>query len=142
MKRFHLALTVSDLERSTAFYTRLFGAEPVVREADYAKWIVEDPALNLSLSTHGSTHGVDHVGLEADSDEGLAELRDALVAAEGPLLDQPDVTCCYARSAKTWTHDPDGVAWETFRSYGRTAQYGDGSRDRARLAGASEQACC
>ncbi|MEO1039683.1 MAG: ArsI/CadI family heavy metal resistance metalloenzyme [Pseudomonadota bacterium] len=148
MKRFHLALTVSDLQRSVAFYSTLFGARPSVLEEDYAKWMLDDPRVNLSLSTHGGIKGVDHVGVEAETSEELADLRAALVAAGEPLLDQPEVQCCYAQSSKTWTRDPDGVAWETFQSFGRTAEYGDGERDRARIADettadtAAAESCC
>lgn len=143
MPRFHLALTVKDLGQSVDFYTRLFGAEPSVLKDDYAKWMLEDPRLNLSLSTHGDAGGVDHVGLQAETAEEFAALQAALVEAEGPLLDQPDTVCCYARSTKTWTHDPDGVAWETFLTHGQTVMYGDGGEERAaRQAGTSPSASC
>ena len=143
MARFHLALTVADLGRSVAFYSRLFGAEPTVLKKDYAKWMLEDPKINLSLSTHGEVKGVDHVGLQADTQDEFDAMKAALIKAEGPLLEQPDTTCCYARSTKTWTRDPDDVAWETFLTHGQTVVYGDGGEDRARREAQTDmEACC
>lgn len=43
MKRLHVHVSVSDLEASIRFYSTLFAAEPSVRKADYAKWMLEDP---------------------------------------------------------------------------------------------------
>ena len=143
MARFHLALTVADLAGSVAFYSRLFGAEPTVLKKDYAKWMLEDPKINLSLSTHGEVKGVDHVGLQADTQDEFDAMKAALIKAEGPLLEQPDTTCCYARSTKTWTRDPDDVAWETFLTHGQTVVYGDGGEDRARREAQTDmEACC
>jgi lactoylglutathione lyase len=32
------------------------------------------------------------------------------------LLDEGSVSCCYARSEKHWVTDPQGIAWEHFRT--------------------------
>lgn len=132
MTRLHINLSVSDLNRSVAFYRHLFDAEPTVLEPDYAKWMLDDPCVNFSLSTHGNVQGIDHLGLQADDEPALAALHDRLESTGGEIFEQPDVTCCYARSTKAWVRDPDGVAWETFLSRGRSAVYGDGSSERAR----------
>jgi catechol 2,3-dioxygenase-like lactoylglutathione lyase family enzyme len=39
MKRFHVHVSVNNLPASIRFYRALFGAEPVVTQPDYAKWI-------------------------------------------------------------------------------------------------------
>lgn len=143
MARFHLALTVLDLDQSVAFYTRLFGTKPNVKKDDYAKWMIDDPKINLSLSTHGDIKGVDHVGLQADTLDEFKSMQAALIEAEAPRLDQPDVTCCYARSTKTWTKDPDNLAWETFFTRGDSVIYGDGGEERARRDALEEiEPCC
>lgn len=142
MPRLHVSLTVENLERSIGFYSRLFKAEPSVLKPDYAKWSLTEPSVNFSISSRGATYGVDHVGLEAGSEEELAELRERLVEADAPIFDQECTTCCYAQSKKAWVRDPDGVAWETFFSHGQAAQYGDGTLDEARLAGETKDACC
>lgn len=145
MKRFHVNLNVRDLEKSIAFYNELFAAEPVVREEDYAKWMLDDPYVNFSISTRGETPGIDHVGLEAGDEDELGVIRQRLVRADSPILDEDNANCCYANSKKAWIMDPDGIAWETFFSRGRIADYGDGTGEvPARIAnqGTPAGACC
>ncbi len=143
MKRFHVNLTVSDLDKSVAFYSTLFGAEPAVQHDDYAKWMVEDPRLNFAISTKGARPGIDHIGIQAEDDAELAGIRANLEASEGQIYDQGQVTCCYADSTKAWIRDPDGVAWETFLTHGQATIYGDGVREEAaRLSQSDEAACC
>jgi catechol 2,3-dioxygenase-like lactoylglutathione lyase family enzyme len=118
MKRFHVHAHVEDLQASVAFYTKLFGAPPTRTEADYAKWMLEDPRVNFAISTRGSRPGVDHLGIQADSAEELAELKSRAEAADMTLLDEGATTCCYARSDKHWITDPQGIAWEHFHTLG------------------------
>ena len=42
MKRFHAHVRVDDLESSVRFYSTLFGTEPTLLKADYAKWMLDD----------------------------------------------------------------------------------------------------
>ena len=116
MKRFHVHVHVDDLSASIAFYSKLFAAEPARVESDYAKWMLDDPRINFAISHRGSKPGVDHLGLQADSEEELVELKDRAQAADMSLLDEGETTCCYARSDKYWLTDPDGVAWEQFHT--------------------------
>lgn len=116
MKRFHVHLHVQDLQASIVFYSRLFGAQPTRLESDYAKWMLEDPRVNFAISTRGSQLGLDHLGLQADSAEELAEMRSAAKEADMAMRDEGETTCCYARSDKHWITDPQGVAWEQFHT--------------------------
>ena len=116
MKRFHVHVHVHDLSSSIAFYTRMFAAEPARVEGDYAKWMLEDPRLNFAISTRGSKPGIDHLGIQTDSDAELAELKARAQAADMTLLDEGQTTCCYARSEKYWVTDPQGIAWEQFHT--------------------------
>ena len=116
MKRFHVHLHVSDLAASIGFYTRLFAAPPVKVEPDYAKWMLDDPRVNFAISTRGSAAGVDHLGIQADDEAELAELRARAERADQAMLDEGETTCCYARSEKHWVTDPQGVAWEHFHT--------------------------
>ena len=50
MKRFHVHVGVTDIDKSVAFYSSLFGAEPSVVKADYAKWMLDDPRINFAIS--------------------------------------------------------------------------------------------
>jgi catechol 2,3-dioxygenase-like lactoylglutathione lyase family enzyme len=118
MKRFHVHLHVSDLDTSIGFYSKLFAAEPVRVESDYAKWMLEDPRVNFAISTRASQPGIDHLGFQTDDPAELADLKARARAADMALLDEGETTCCYARSEKHWITDPQGIAWEHFHTLG------------------------
>jgi predicted enzyme related to lactoylglutathione lyase len=137
MRRFHVHLHVEDLGRSVGFYSKLFGAEPARVEADYAKWMLDDPAVNFAISTRGAQPGIDHLGIQVDEAGDLAELKARAQAADLSLLDEGATTCCYARSEKHWITDPQGVAWEHFHTLGSIPVFRE-----ARAAEAPQAACC
>ena len=116
MSRLHLHIAVNDLDESTQFYTALFGRTPDIEKADYAKWELTDPAVNFAISARGADTGIDHVGLQAGSDDELQSIRARLEAAGIDGREQANAACCYARSDKYWLTDPQGVAWETFHT--------------------------
>ena len=126
MKRFHVHLSVTDLERNVEFYTRLFGAAPDVVKPDYAKWMLEDPRVNFAMATGRATTGVEHLGLQVDSAAELDGLRHALRAAAAHSREEAGAHCCYAQSDKHWATDPQGVAWEGFHTLGEVRHYGSG----------------
>ena len=123
MKRFHVHLNVADLDTSVGFYSTLFAAAPAVRKPDYAKWMLDDPRINFAISTRGRTPGIDHLGLQVDSDADLRALGRQLDAAGERLVPEEAAVCCYARSDKLWTEDPQGVRWETFHTLGDATTY-------------------
>jgi len=135
MKRFHVHLHVDDLDRSIAFYNRLFDATPARTEADYAKWMLDDPPVNFAISTRGQGTGIDHLGIQTDNADELQALRTRAQQADMALLDEGATTCCYARSEKHWVTDPQGIAWEHFHTLGNIPVF----REAAPAAGA---ACC
>ncbi len=128
MKRFHVHLGVSDLAASIRFYSELFGLPPSVEKADYAKWMLDDPRVNFAISQRGSRIGVNHLGLQADNAQELADLRTHFAAADGSaVVDETGASCCYARSDKHWVTDPQGIAWEAFHSLDSVPYFdGDG----------------
>ena len=138
MKRFHVHAHVEDLAASVAFYSRLFAAEPTRVESDYAKWMIEDPRINFAISTRGGTPGVDHLGVQTDTDEELAELKARACAADMALLEEGETTCCYARSDKHWVTDPQGIAWEHFHTLESIPTFSQASADKPVAAAA----CC
>lgn len=147
MKRLHVGAQVKNLEPSIKFYSALFGAEPSVVRKDYAKWMLDDPRVNFSITARGKTGGVDHLGIQVDSEDELAESKDRLEKADLSLLDAGEITCCYARSSKHWVVDPDGVPWETFQTHGLTGDYGqdfltDDLRETQEAKGAAKEPCC
>jgi catechol 2,3-dioxygenase-like lactoylglutathione lyase family enzyme len=123
MNRFHVHLNVADLATSIRFYTQLFAAEPTVRKDDYAKWMLEDPRVNFAISNTGRPAGIDHLGIQADSGAALTELGQRLDAAGGAIVPEEAAVCCYARSDKLWTEDPQGTRWETFHTTGEATTY-------------------
>jgi len=125
VKRFHVHVSVEDLDRSVGFYTALFGSAPVVLKPDYAKWMLDDPRVNFAISARVRASGVDHVGIQVDSGEELAEIAGRLKAAGQATRDQTAATCCYAKSDKAWVEDPSGVRWETFHTFGEATDYGE-----------------
>lgn len=118
MKRFHVHMHVDDLARSIGFYSRLFSAEPTRIEADYAKWMLEDPRVNFAISTRGAKPGIDHLGFQTDDPAELAAMKASAKAADMVLSDEGETTCCYARSEKHWITDPQGIAWEHYHTLG------------------------
>jgi len=118
MKRFHVHVSVPDLDQSIRFYTALFGAEPAVVKSDYAKWMLEDPRVNFAISQRGAKLGINHLGLQTDSDAELEGLNAQLQAADLATAAEKEIACCYARSNKYWVTDPTGIAWETFQTLG------------------------
>ena len=109
-------------------YSTVFGAPPTVAKSDYAKWMLEDPRINFAISKRGSAPGIDHLGVQVESDQELAALREQVSGAHIAALDQPDSACCYARADKYWTTDPQGIAWETFHTLESILVYSDTGR--------------
>ena len=116
MSRFHMHVVVENLKISTRFYTALFDAEPATIKNDYVKWILDHPSLNFVITSRGHIPGVDHVGLQTDTDEELESLQARLAAAGIAGQTQKNFACCYERSNKHWVLDPQGIAWEAFHS--------------------------
>lgn len=116
MKRFHVHLRVDDLNQSVSFYSHLFASQPTRVEADYAKWMLDDPAVNFAVSTRGAGSGIDHLGFQTDDADELEAMRQRAESAGLALREQGTTTCCYSRSAKHWVTDPQGVAWEHFKT--------------------------
>jgi hypothetical protein len=127
---------VHDLKQSIRFYSALFAAEPVVKKDDYAKWMLDDPRVNFAISTRGGKAGLDHLGIQAENGEELEDLGSRLAQAEVAVTAQKGASCCYAKSDKYWTLDPQGVAWESFHTLGSVPVYGGERRELAKAA------CC
>lgn len=123
MKRFHVHLNVADLGVSIRYYQTLFGCPPSVHEGDYAKWMLDDPCVNFAISQRGRAPGIDHLGIQVEQAEELASIGARLAEADAVVLAEQAATCCYARSDKYWSEDPQGLRWESFRSLGTATTY-------------------
>ena len=143
MKRLHIHVAVSDIAESTKFYANLFGAEPTVQKHDYVKWMLDDPRVNFAISARGREPGLDHLGIQAESQEELMEVSARLKAADMQILDEGESTCCYAKSEKAWVIDPQGIAWETFHTTGSSTVYGnDNQVSSSDIPMSKKSACC
>lgn len=143
MKRLHVHVGVEDLDRSIGFYSTLFGTVPTVVKGDYAKWMLDDPRVNFAISSgNHAAKGIEHLGIQAESGEELAEVYGRLKSADRPVLEEGATTCCYARSEKSWIADPDGVVWEAFLTHGDATVYGDSPALNALLGNAAADTCC
>ena len=143
MKRLHVHVGVSDLDRSIGFYSTLFGVPPTVVKADYAKWMLDDPRVNFAVSAGPHARkGIEHLGIQAEDGAELAEVYDRLKVAGRPVLEEGGTICCYAKSEKSWVTDPDGVIWEAFHTMGEATVYGDSPALDAIAAEAAPAKCC
>jgi catechol 2,3-dioxygenase-like lactoylglutathione lyase family enzyme len=140
MKRLHVHIAVDSLEDNIRFYSALFQAEPSVRQPDYAKWLLDDPKVNFAISARGRAAGLDHLGIQVESGEELEALNRSLAEAALPSEAQQRAACCYARSDKYWTVDPQGIPWEAFHSLEAIPMFGEDTA--VRLEPASTSSCC
>jgi catechol 2,3-dioxygenase-like lactoylglutathione lyase family enzyme len=139
MKRLHVHVAVRDLQQSIRFYSTLFAAQPTVTKEDYAKWQLDDPRVNFAVSTRGKKAGLDHLGIQAENDAELEEIGTRLAQADVALTPQKGASCCYAKSDKYWTLDPQGIAWESFHTLESVPVFGE---DTAAKVEERKSACC
>lgn len=112
----HISLNVADIEKSAEFYRKMFGVEPVKRKADYAKFDVANPPLNLTMNQTLVEKGgsLSHLGLQVETTEEVLEMTKRWNESGLRTLEEMQTDCCYALQDKTWVNDPDGNAWEVF----------------------------
>jgi hypothetical protein len=117
-------VSVTDLQQSVRFYSTLFAAQPSVLKDDYAKWMLDDPRVNFAISNRGVKAGLDHLGIQAEDEGELEEIGSRLAQADVAVTPQKGASCCYAKSDKYWTLDPQGIAWESFHTLESAPLYG------------------
>ncbi len=125
MKRLHVHVAVANLAESITFYQQLFAQAPTVVQTDYAKWMLDDPRVNFAISQRGAKAGLNHLGIQVESAEELAEMNQRLQALAAPVVAEANTACCYARSDKYWVNDPSGLAWETFHTLTQIPLFND-----------------
>jgi len=128
MSRIQLALRVTDLEGSIAFYSKLFGVEPAKRRPGYANFAVAEPPLKLVLleGEGDAPTRLDHLGVEVE-DTGKVADATARLAGEGMPTDVEDgTTCCYAVQDKVWVTGPGEERWEVYTVLADAPMVGQG----------------
>ena len=139
MKRLHIHIAVNELSESINFYSTLFNSVPTTEREDYAKWDLTEPAVNFAISNRGHSSGINHLGIQVDSDDELEEITKRLDSAEITASKQQGSSCCYAHSNKHWALDPQGIAWESFHTMNKLTVFGE---DAKADAGDESSACC
>lgn len=139
MSRVQLALRVSDLEGSIAFYSKLFGAEPAKLRPGYANFAITDPPLKLVLIEvqDDEPTRMDHLGVEVENSELVTEATERLKDAGLVTLEENDTSCCYALQDKVWVQGPGGEPWEVYTVKADADTLGDSAADTS-----EGDACC
>ena len=124
MKRIHIHISVDDLEKNKVFYTAIFGHEPTKIKDDYAQWLLDDPAVNFAISSGREKHGLNHLGIQVDSQDAVAVMEKRLEDAGILGEKQDEAACCYAKSKKYWVQDPQDIIWEDYHTMEQIEVFG------------------
>ncbi len=121
--RIHVAINVTDLNAAVEFYRAMLAADPRKDLPTFAKFVVDDPAINLALSAADQVIGrpaganapapvgvLSHLGFQVETAEEVAALGARWDAAGLPTKHGDSV----AGEVKVWVYDPDGNEWEVF----------------------------
>ena len=140
MSRIHIALNTSRFDESLAFYSKLFDTAPAKVRDNWAKFDLQEPALNFTLNRSAKEPGqgeISHLGIEVEDSDAVARIDRRLRDIGLKTLVEDEVTCCYAVQDKTWVQDPDGHSWEFF--FVRQDAEEGGEKDKVQHAAG---ACC
>jgi catechol 2,3-dioxygenase-like lactoylglutathione lyase family enzyme len=141
--RVHVSLNVSSLDRSKAFYRRLFGQPASKDHGDYANFRLDDPPIHLALQEGevAPSGGLSHLGIELTDAGTLTRWRERLESGGMALAVEDDAQCCYARADKLWLQDPDGYRWEIWVRTGEHDSLGKAGV-LEEIVRAEGEACC
>ncbi len=125
MSRIQLALNVSNLDESIAFYSQLFGVEPAKLRPGYANFAVAEPPLKLVLMENAPEAGtLNHLGVEVVSRAEVTAAEHRLQGKGLKTATENQVDCCYAVQDKVWVADPDNAPWEIYTVLDDSATFG------------------
>ena len=125
MSRIQLALNVSNLDESIAFYSQLFGVEPAKIRPGYANFAVPQPPLKLVLIENAPKAGtLNHLGVEVETETEVAAAENRLQGKGLETETENRVSCCYALQDKVWVTDPDNSPWEIYTVLDDAANFG------------------
>ena len=102
--------------------------------------MLEDPRVNFAISHNkcGTAVGINHLGLQVDSEAELTALESRFADAGLPGVQEHGASCCYAKSDKTWLQDPQGIAWENFHTLGSVPVFGGSGPELLRAGGSCQ----
>lgn len=134
-RRLHIHISVDDIDESIAFYNTQFGMKATKVKEDYAQWLVDDLSLNFAISTRGDEKGLNHLGIQYESDEALLEAQHDFEAKGIKGKVEEGAVCCYKESNKYWVTDPTGLIWENYHSMDDIEVFGIDGKD-------TQDGCC
>lgn len=134
-RKLHIHICVDDLQESIKFYNAQFRIDATKVKDDYAQWLVEDMSLNFAISTRGAEKGVNHLGIQYDSDEDLLEAQKHFESKDIKGVVDNNTSCCYKESNKYWLKDPTEIVWEHYHSSEDIEMFDNEGKD-------SDSACC
>lgn len=116
---FHMSLRVADLDRSTAFYARLFGIKPKDRTIRFTTFIVPHLCLNLVLLVNDrkevlDTYSLYHFGLCVTCKDDVIAAYHAAQAIGAEIVKPPRTTWHGTPLHELWLHDPSGYLIEIY----------------------------
>jgi len=144
MKKLHIHLSVNNLAKNISYYSSLFGQEPFSVKEDYAKWMLDDPKVNFAISTRSEKIGLDHLGIQVESNDDLLALQANMKAANDNIKEELGEGCCYSVSDKYWSTDPQGIAWEGYHTLESIPTFNgkEGKVDKKSACCAPKNSCC
>ena len=141
MSRLQLALNVSNLEESIAFYSKLFATQPTKLKPGYANFSINEPPLKLVLLENSKPGGtINHLGVEVENTAEVERIETNLQTQGMATKSQKEITCCYAKQDKFWVADPDNAPWEIYTVLKDTASFGESTMPELETSSSSK--CC
>lgn len=116
---FHLSFRVSNLDESTAFYTRFLDTEPKDRTPRFSTFVVPELRLNLGLLVNDSgkpldTYSLYHLGLGVADKAAVIESYRRAKAQDVPIIKPPRTTWRGTPLHELWLRDPTGYGIEVY----------------------------
>ena len=114
----HLSFGVSDVKKTSEFYKNFFEIEPAKIKKDYVKFELENPAMVISfiqsqtISSKSGEHF--HFGIRYGTTDEVLNKLESIKKSNIEILEEKNVSCCYAVQDKFWVKDPDGLRWEVY----------------------------
>ena len=112
MKRFHLHMRVFDIASNVEFYSSLFAIAPAVHEPHRAQWLLDDPPVIFTISVQDSMPGLEHLGIQVDTREELAWVRQRFAQVDAGTSNALRVAQADVTHEVHLLMDPQGFLWE------------------------------
>ena len=129
--KLHVSMKVDDFDRALDFYSALFDRASLIRKDGYAKWDVDDPAVNFVIEQGREKTGLDHLGIQVETSDELDSLAERMRDTGRPFLDVEKTTCCYAKMEKAWVKGEAQEKWEAFLTHSHDEEeYGEDREHR------------